>query len=64
MKKLMVTLVELHDHMWRLEKPTEEQTSLQHSTDLGFMAKHNPHLSEDTCIKAPKGPSEKPDSLV
>ncbi len=37
-KKLMVTLVELNDHMWRWEKSTEKQASLQHSTDLGFMA--------------------------
>ncbi len=37
-KILMVTLVELHDHICRWEKPTEGQTSLQHSTDLGFMA--------------------------
>ncbi len=37
-KNLMVTLVELHDHMWREEKSTEEQTPLQHSIDLGFMA--------------------------
>ncbi len=36
-KNLMVTLVELHDHICRWEKPTEGQTSLQHSTDLGFM---------------------------
>ncbi len=37
-KNLMVTLFELHDHICRWEKPTEGQTSLQHSTDLGFMA--------------------------
>ncbi len=36
-KNLMVTLVELDDHICRWEKPTEGQTSLQHSTDLGFM---------------------------
>ncbi|KAI2650107.1 NACHT, LRR and PYD domains-containing protein 3 [Labeo rohita] len=35
-KNLMVTLVDLHDHM-QMGKPTEGQTSLQHSTDLGFM---------------------------
>ncbi len=34
----MITLVEIHDHMWRYDKSTEGQTSLQHSTDLGFMA--------------------------
>ncbi len=34
----MVTLVELNDHMWRWEKSTEKQASLQHSTDLGFTA--------------------------
>ncbi len=34
----MVTLFELHDHMWRKEKSTEGQTPLQHSIDLGFMA--------------------------
>ncbi len=33
----MVTRVELHDRVWRKEKSTEGQTSLQHSTDLGFM---------------------------
>ncbi len=37
-KNLMVTLLELHDHICRWEKSTEGQTSLQHSTDLGFMA--------------------------
>ncbi len=37
-KNLMVTLVELHHHICRWEKPTEGQTSLQHSTNLGFMA--------------------------
>ncbi len=74
-KNLMVTLVELHDHICRGEKPTEGQTSLQHSTDLGFMAVWpNSILSsvnthENThgiCKKAPKGPSdsEKQDSLV
>ncbi len=36
-KNLMITLVEIHDHMWRYDKSTG-QTSLQHSTDLGFMA--------------------------
>ncbi len=36
-KKLMVTLVELHDHIWRWEKLTERQTLLQHSTDLGLI---------------------------
>ncbi len=46
-KNLMVTLVELHDHMCRQEKPKEGQTSLYHFTDLGFMAKLNPLLSED-----------------
>ncbi len=33
----MVTLVELHNHICRWEKPTEGQTSMQHSTNLGFM---------------------------
>ncbi len=37
-KNLMVSLVELHDYICRSEKLAEEQTSLQHSTDLGFMA--------------------------
>ncbi len=37
-KNPMVTLVELHDHICRWEKPTEGQTSLQHPTDLVFMA--------------------------
>ncbi len=32
------SLVELHDHMWRYEKPPEGQASLQHSTELAFMA--------------------------
>ncbi len=32
------SLVELHDHMWRYEKPPEGQISLQHSTELAFMA--------------------------
>ncbi len=63
----MVTLVELHDRICRLEKFTEGQTSLQHSTDLGFMAVWpNSILSsvkthENTlgiCRKAPKGPSD------
>ncbi len=74
-KNLMVTLVELHDHICRWEKPTEGQTSLQHSTDLGFMAVWpNSILSsvkthENTlgiCKTAPKGPtdSEKQDYLV
>ncbi len=75
-KNLMVTLVELHDDICRWEKPTEGQTSLQHSTDLGFMAVWpNSILSsvkthENTLgickKKAPKGPSdcEKRDSLV
>ncbi len=62
-KKLMVTLVELNDHTCRWEKPTEGQTSLQQSTDLGFMAVWpNSILSsvkthENTlglCRKAPK----------
>ncbi len=73
----MVTLVELHDHICRWEKPTEGQTSLHHSTDLGFMSvwpDSNLLLSEDTQKptwnlqkkKAPKGPldCEKQDSLV
>ncbi len=71
----MVTLVELHDHICRWEKPTEGQTSLQHSTKLCFMAVWpNSILSsvkthENTlgiCQKAPKGPSdcEEQDSLV
>ncbi len=38
-KTLMVTLVELHDLIWRWEKLIEEKTSLQHSTNLGLMAK-------------------------
>ncbi len=72
-KILMVTLVELHDHICRWEKPTVGQTSLQHSTDLGFMAVWlNTILSsvkthENTlriCKTAPTGPSEKHDSLV
>ncbi len=74
-RKLMVTrLVELHDHVCKSEKPKEGQT-LQHSTDLGFMAVWpNSILStvktdEDTLgiyKKAPKGPSdsEKQDYLV
>ncbi len=37
-KNLMVILVELHVDICRWEKPTEGQTSLQQSTDLGFMA--------------------------
>ncbi len=42
-KKLMVTLVELHDHICRWEKPTEGQTSLQHSTGLyGSVERLNP----------------------
>ncbi len=38
-KTLMVTLVELHDLIWKWEKLTEGQTSLWHSTNLGLMAK-------------------------
>ncbi len=38
-KTLMVTLVELHDLIWRWEKLTEGQTSLRHSTNMGLMAK-------------------------
>ncbi len=38
-KTLMVTLIELHDLIWRWEKLTEGRTSLRHSTDLGLMAK-------------------------
>ncbi len=73
-KKLMVTLVELHDHICRWERPTEGQTSLQHSTDLGFMVVWpNSILSsvkthENTlgiCKTAPKGPSNSvQDTLV
>ncbi len=74
-KNLMVTLVELHDHICRWEKPTDGQTSLQHSTDLGFMVVWpNSILSSvkthentfGTCKMAPKGPSdcEKQDYLV
>ncbi len=74
-KNLMVTLVELHDHICRCEKPTEGQTSQQHSTNLGFMTVWpNSILSlmkthENTlgiCKTAPKGPSvsEKQDYLV
>ncbi len=74
-KNLMVTLVELHDHICRWEKPTEEQASLQHSTDLGFMAAwpnsilSSVKMHENTlkiCKIAPKGPSdyEKQDSLA
>ncbi len=58
---LMVALVELHDHVE--EKSTEGQTSLQHSTDLGFIA-----VCPDSILssvkthrisrKAPKGPSD------
>ncbi len=62
-------------HLCRWEKHTEVQTSLQHSTDLGFMVVWpNSILSsvkthENTlgiCKTAPKGPSdsEKQDSLV
>ncbi len=71
----MVTLVELHDHICRWEKPTEGQTSLQHATNLGFMAVWpNTILSSvkthentlEICKTAPKGPSdsEKQDYLV
>ncbi len=67
-KNLMVTLVELHEHIWK-------QTSLQLSTGLSFMAVWpNSILSsvkthENTLgifKKAPKGPSdsEKQDSLA
>ncbi len=35
----MVILVELHDLIWRWKKLIEEKTSLQHSTNLGLMAK-------------------------
>ncbi len=38
-KTLMVTLVELHDLIWRWEKLTDGQTSLRHSTNLCLMAK-------------------------
>ena len=37
-KNLMVTLGDLRDPMWRWEKLPEGQASLQHTTDLGFMA--------------------------
>ncbi len=66
-KNLMVTLVELHDHICRLEKPTEGQTSLQHCIDLCFMLVWpNSILSSvktheytlGICKKAPKGPSD------
>ncbi len=62
---LMVALVELHDHVE--EKSTEGQTSLQHSTDLGFIAVcpdsilSSVKTHENTlaiCRKAPKGPSD------
>ncbi len=64
-----------HDHICRWEKPTEGQTSLQYSTDLGFMAVWpNSILSsvkthENTlgiCKTAPKGSldSDKQDSLI
>ncbi len=73
-KNLLVTLVELHEHICRWEKPTEGQTSLQQSSDLGFMLVWpNSILSsvkkhENTlviCKTAPKGPSdsEKQDHL-
>ncbi len=75
-KNLMATLVELHDHICRLEKLTEGQTSLQHSIDLGFMAVWQDSILSSVKThkntlgickkKAPKGPSvcEKQDSLV
>ncbi len=74
-KHLMVTLVELHDNICRWEKPTKGQTSLQHFTNLGFMALWtNSILSsvkthEKTlaiCKTAPKGSadSKKQDYLV
>ncbi len=74
-KTLMVTLVKLHDHICRWEKPTEGQKSLQHSTDLGFMMGwpnsilSSVKMHENTlgiCKTAPKGPSdsEKQDYLV
>ncbi len=73
-KKLMVTLVELHDHICIREKPTEGQTSLQHSTDLDFMAvwpnsilsSVKTHESTLGNVIYKKGPSEseKQDSLV
>ncbi len=36
-KTLMITLVELHDLIWRWEKLTEGQTSLRHSSNLGHL---------------------------
>ncbi len=72
-KNLMVTLIKLHDHICRWEKPTEGQTSLQHSTDLGFTAVWpNSFLSsvkthENTlgiCKTAPKGLSDTPNPGV
>ncbi len=47
-KNLMVTLVELHDHICRSEKLTEGQISLQQSGLYGGVARCNPLLSEDT----------------
>ncbi len=72
-KNLMVTLVELHDHICRWEKPTEGQTSLQHcgllwwcgQTQSSPQWRHmKTHL--EFAKQHLKGPSdsEKQDSLV
>ncbi len=74
-KKLILTLVELHDHICSWKKLTEGQTSLQNSTNPVFMAVWaNSILSSvkthenprGICKKALKGSSdcEKQDSLV